>query len=282
MSILRFKEDRMNVFRAITAPFIFYYPFIFGFSGSEAWLMMLFLWILLNDINHVLHLHIHLPFTSNKFINLILDLCMGFVTGMTASNWRIQHVHGHHQAVEREYAKGYRWEMDKFSILGSLSYSIRTAPLIFLRPLFEASRKSVHSNQTGPMNYRWAFIEQILFIGMVVVLFVWQPLLTLGYLLPWYFLVYFVTRYIDYLNHFGCGTGDYDNANNCLHRVYNLLGNNFGYHTAHHLSPKAHWTRLPIIHENIKDMIPEEFKKDYSWSGFMLPYHFLLALKKKM
>jgi len=64
--------------------------------------------------------------------------------------------------------------------------------------------------------------------------------------------------------------------------VYNLLGNNFGYHTAHHLSPKAHWTRLPIIHENIKSMIPKELKKSYSWSGFMLPYHFLLALKKKM
>lgn len=280
--LLKYKEDRINVFRGLVAPFIFFYPYLFGFLEIGPILTSLALWVLLNDINHLLHLHVHLPFTRSRVVNLVLDISMGFVTGMTASNWRIQHKYGHHSAKKGEYCKAKNWEMERYSIRGALWYSFRTIFPIFYKPVVEAFKKGMIDDQRAPINYRHAFFEQFALIVVVTLLLIWQPKITLCYLLPWYVFVFFITRYTDYLNHFGCSEDKFRNANNSLNRVYNLLGNNFGYHTAHHLYPIAHWTMLPDIHEKIRDKIPDEQKKSYSWSGFLLPHHCMLSLGKAM
>ncbi|MDJ0600873.1 MAG: fatty acid desaturase [Crocosphaera sp.] len=279
---LKYPEDRINFWRACTCSVIFLYPFWGGLPPNYEIVTVIFLWFLLNDINHLLHLHIHCPFTEKKWLNLFLDISLGIVTGMTASNWRIQHKYGHHCPQVGDYCPGHSWEMEKFSILGSVYYSLRSIFPIFFKPLKESFLKGFQHNQTFPLNYRWAFIEQFLFILLVICLTFWKPLLGLGYLLPWYLLVYFVTRYTDYLNHFGCHEDYYRISNNCLNQVDNRLCYNFGYHTAHHLYPDAHWSTLPEIHQRIETKIPQCFKKEYSWSGFLMPYHFFLSLKGKM
>ena len=58
-----------------------------------------------------------------------------------------------------------------------------------------------------PIDYRWAACEQTLLVGLVGALAVWQPGITLSYLLPLYALTYFISRYVDYLNHYGCEEG---------------------------------------------------------------------------
>lgn len=281
--LVKHPEDQLNVVRAVTAPFITFLPFVVGFPPGYEVLTWFFLWCLINDLNHVLHLHIHNPFTTSRPLNLLLDLSMGFATAMTASNWRIQHKLSHHNPRVGELCKGKPWEIQQYSITGAISYSARTAPPIFLKPIAEAFRKGVLANRTRPINYRWGFAEQALFVCFVLGLLVWKPTLTISYLLPLYVLTYFVTRYTDYLNHVGCGGDEiHEIANNCLNPTYNRLGNNFGFHTAHHLHPNAHWTTLPDLHREIEHLIPAERRKHYSWSGFLLPLHFLRSLQGDM
>jgi fatty acid desaturase len=43
----------------------------------------------------------------------------------------------------------------------------------------------------------------------------------------------------------------YDNA------TFNWLAFNVGYHAAHHHSPAVHWSKLPALHESLKDRIPD-------------------------
>lgn len=286
--LLRYKCDWFNVLRALTAPFIFLYPFFFGFSEGYVLITALILWGMLNDINHVLHLHIHHEFSHNKYFNILLDVCMGIVTGMVASNWRIQHKYGHHQRglgvtnAENSWEMGTPWEMKEYTIWAAIYHSVRTTFPTFYLPLAESFKKGIIGNATSPINYRYAFIEQMLFIAFVLAMLWVNPFLTLAYMLPWYFLVYFVTRYIDYLNHFSCSDGKFDSSNNSLNVWYNRLGCNFGYHSAHHYKPGAHWSLLPEIFADIRPNIPEKNIKHYSWSGFLLPYHFYLRIKGKM
>lgn len=284
--LLRQQCDLTNVMRGLTAPFIFLYPYFFGFHEGYAVVTTLILWAVLNDINHVLHLHIHRSFSDNKYFNFLLDICMGITTGMTASNWRIQHKYGHHKHHTRtekdEWDLGKDWETKKYSILGALSYSMRTIWPIFYRPLVESFNKGIIKNINKPINYRYAFLEQLALILFVVAMFIFQPEITLYYLMPWYFFVYFVTRYVDYLNHVNCGSNIFDSSNNSLNHWYNKLGCNFGYHTAHHHKPGAHWSTLPEIHNKISGDIPPSRLKKYSWSGFLMPYHFYLSLKGRM
>lgn len=265
--------------RALAAPLIVFSPFVYDFPAP---LLVVFLvsFALAGDTNYILHLHIHRPFATRRWLNLLLDLAMGATTAMTASNWRIQHRYGHHNGIDRPYRPERAWEMEHFSAARALSYSTRSIWPTFWHPLAESFGKGVLRDVRKPIRYRWAFAEQSLLVLFVLALLAWQPKLVLAYLLPWYALVYFISRYVDYLNHYGCNEKSrniYERANNSLSRLFNWSCNNFGYHTAHHLRPGSHWTELPAIHAEIAHRIPQSKLKAFSWSCLLLPYHFLLA-----
>jgi len=273
MELLHHKADRINVIRALSAPLIFFYPFVFGFPIHPV-LFFLVAFVAIGDMNYILHLHIHHPFTRSAAVNKVLDIALGLVTGMTSANWRIQHKYGHHGGRDDPYIKHDAWELRAYSPLGALSFSLRSLWPTYFEPLKESFRKGVLGNVTRPIDYRAAFFEQLAQICVVLCLLAWQPRLVVGYVLPWYVLVYFISRYVDYLNHYGCSDAAYDFANNSLSKSFNMLTHNFGYHTAHHLHATAHWSQLPDLHSRIEARIPEARKKPFSWAFVLMPYHF--------
>ena len=277
--------DRLNVVRAASAPVVLFSPFWSGLPEGYAWLAALVIFAAIGKTNYILHLHIHRPFSTKTWLNLMLDLSMGLTTGMTASNWRIQHRYGHHRGIDQPYRPDRAWETARYSALGALSFSIRSIWPTFWRPVAEAFRKGVLKDVKSPINYRWAFVEQSLLILFALSLLAWKPGLVLTFLLPWYALIAFISRYVDYLNHYGCdehSPNPYERANNSLSPVFNRVCNNFGYHTAHHLKPAAHWTELPEIHAKIVDRVPARLLKPFSWSCLLLPYHCVLSWRGRM
>ncbi|HEX8770983.1 MAG TPA: fatty acid desaturase [Acidimicrobiales bacterium] len=276
--------DRLNVVRALAGPVILFSPFWYGFAGSMP-LVALVVFGLIGKTNYILHLHIHRPFSTRRWFNLVLDLAMGLTTGMAASNWRIQHRYGHHRGIDVPYRPGSEWETARYTPLGAISFSVRSIWPTFWNPIVESFRKGVLADVKKPIDYRWAFVEQCLLVAVVLALLGWKPWLVLTFLLPWYALIYFISRYVDYLNHYGCDEQSptpYERANNSLSPLFNRSCNNFGYHTAHHVKPTAHWTELPAVHARIADRIPERLLKPFSWSCLLLPYHCLLAWRGKM
>jgi fatty acid desaturase len=277
--------DRLNVARGLAAPVILFSPFWYGFWSDHPVVTFVAIFVLIGETNYLLHLHVHRPFSTKAWLNLVLDLSMGAATGMTASNWRIQHRYGHHKGIDLPFRASHAWEMERYSPLRALSFTTRSILPTFWHPIVEAYRKGMIGNVTHPINYRWAFFEQMLLILFVTALLVWKPLLVLGFLLPWYALIAMISRYVDYLNHYGCdesSSSPYEWANNSLSPTFNRACSNFGYHTAHHFDPSAHWTELPKIHAQIADRIPEQHLKPFSWSCLLVPYHMLLASKGRM
>jgi fatty acid desaturase len=277
--------DRWNVVRGLSAPVILFSPFWHGFPDGYGAAVAFAIFSVIGSTNYTLHLHVHRPFSTRTWLNVLLDLSMGLTTGMTASNWRIQHRYGHHRGIDQPYRPDREWEMARYSALGALSYTTRSIWPTFWHPVVESFRKGVLDNVTVPISYRWAFIEQSLLIGVVLALFAWQPILVLTFLIPWYATIYFISRYVDYLNHYGCdekSANPYEHSNNSLSRMFNQICHNFGYHTAHHLRPTAHWTELPAIHERIAHRIPPHLLKTFSWSCLLLPYHFARSRLGKM
>jgi fatty acid desaturase len=269
--------DRLNAVRALAAPALLFAPFVTTAVQGYEPLYAVAIFTLIGKTNYLLHLHIHRPYSRNRAINLVLDLSLGFVTGMTASNWRIQHLYGHHRGIDMPYRGDRTWQLEKYSPLRAISFSLTSLWDTFYAPIAESFRKGVLDNVTAPISYRWAFCEQTLLLLFVGALLIWQPRLVLLYLLPWYFATQFITRYVDYLNHYGCDENSenpYVRANNSLSWSFNVMTHNFGYHTAHHIRPGAHWTELPAIHATIADKIPQQHLKSFSWSSSLMPYHF--------
>jgi fatty acid desaturase len=269
--------DRVNAARALIAPVLLFAPFAVNwFSGYEI-IYAIVTFVAIGETNYLLHLHIHRPFSRNKVLNIVFDLSMGVVTGMTASNWRIQHVYGHHRGLDKPYRGERSAYLQNYSATRAVSYSAISLLETFYAPIVESFNKGILDNIKTPISYRWAFFDQMLLVGFVAILMAWQPRLVLIYLLPWYFVTQFVTRYVDYLNHYGCDEASadpYERANNSLSWWFNFTTHNFGYHTAHHIRPGAHWTELPGIHKAIAGKIPERHLKPFSWSWILMPYHF--------
>ena len=285
MQLLKYREDRINVIRAFLAPMIFFLPFYTGLPAGYELAAMAVIYFLVGDTNYLLHLHIHHPFSRSRTLNLLIDLSMASVTAMTASNWRIQHLHGHHRGIEMLFRGSKAWESESYSPLRALSYCIRSMGPTFWRPLAQSFVKGALASDTYPINYRWALAEHGLLILLILFLAWLDVNLLLFYVFPLYALTYFITRYVDYLNHYGCDEESedvFERSNNSLNPVFNRLTHNFGYHTAHHVNPRAHWTALPDIHKRIDEKIPERCKKAVSWSWVLLPYHFYLSRSGRM
>jgi fatty acid desaturase len=276
--------DGLNAARAMAAPFLLFAPFVVDlFAGYEI-VYGVIAFMVIGKTNYLLHLHIHRPFSGKPALNLILDLSMGAVTGMVSSNWRIQHLYGHHRGIDLPY-RGGRGILPNYSPIDVISFSAAALWHTFYWPIIESFRKGILNDIQTPMRYRWAFCEQSLLLLLVATLMVWQFRLVLIYLLPWYVVTHFLTRYVDYLNHYGCDESSdnpYLRANNSLSRWFNLTTHNFGYHTAHHMRPGAHWTELPAIHRTIADKIPDRHIKYFSWSGLLVPYHFYRSVTGRM
>ena len=279
------REDAPLALRALLAPIIFYAPFLASLPPKYAAPLLLLVFYLLLDTNYILHLHVHRPLTRSRALNLALDLCLGATTGMTASNWRIQHVYGHHLGRDAPFRGGGVRMQDAYSVGRALKYSLLSIWPTFHGPLVEAFDKGLLRGEIDPIDYRWAFCEQCLLLLLVAALLYVSPPLTLFYVVPSFAAAYFGSRYIDYLNHYGCDESDphpFARSNNCLDVRFNRRLHNFGYHAAHHFRPGAHWTELPRIHAEIAGRIPARCLKNVSWSFLSVPRHFYLAAKGSM
>lgn len=277
--------DRLNAARALIAPLLLFAPFVTDALAGYEPAYFLFLFMIIGDTNYLLHLHIHRPFGTGRALNRLLDVSMGAVTGMTASNWRIQHLYGHHRGIDEPYRGDTQAQLEDYSTRRALVFAVASLWATFSGPIVESFRKGVLADTRIPMNYRLAFCEQALFVAFVLGLLCWQPRLTLAYLMPWYAVIHVITRYVDYLNHYGCDEHSenvYARANNSLSWWFNRTTHNFGYHTAHHMRPGAHWTELPDIHRAIAGKIPQRHLKPFSWSSLLLPYHAYRSRRGRM
>ena len=106
--------------------------------------------------------------------------------------------------------------------------------------------------KSNPTEARWGLFE----MGLTGVMLVG------GFLLNWKFTLFFLPCWylgnsLSYLNgyfeHFG-GNPDVPIAwgVSSYHRLYNWVWFNNGYHAEHHYRPRAHWTRMKELHQQIE------------------------------
>ncbi|QGM98595.1 fatty acid desaturase [Methylocystis parvus] len=279
------REDVSCIALSFILPALFFVPFIFDFTVLQAAAYVALFTAVDGRLNYLLHWHVHRPFTTSPPVNLLIDFLLGAATGVTASNWRIQHVHGHHAGKDEAYRAPGANMSAPYSARYAIAFCFGSLWPSMAAPLAEAFKKGVRGDVAGPINYRWAFAEQCLFLAFVAALGFWRPGLTLFVLVPWHLAMVFCTRYVDYMNHYGCDESGVDPmalANNTLHAGYNAVSGNLGYHTAHHHDPSGHWADLPLRHAEIASRVPAGHVKEFSWSFLNFPYHAFLARRSRM
>ena len=269
--MLRYRQDR----RAI-AVIVITLASLAGPFYARPDLPMSVLWFVLNCclvfcccvINHN-HVHVRMGRThpANRIIGLLLTIAKGHTAGTVI----VPHnrIHHRHRGGELDWMRN-SFAGDGWGIRRILRYicrsSVNTA----------RARNGTGAPRLGRRGRRSQRIEiAVLWLVIVAILFVDPFTGAIFVFLPWLLGMATLVA-VNFLQHDGCDVGsEYDHSRNFVGRTANWLFFNSGYHTAHHLQPALHWSRLPELHRRIEPRMSRGDLNQRSLWGFVLKHYAL-------
>lgn len=216
---------------------------------TRGWYLLLPTYVLAVVALVVKHNHVHSPTFRGVAWNSSFELWLSVLTAHPTSGVITSHnvLHHGHNNTDADFVR--------CSLVRSRSN------LFNLMVFFFVSVGTMYRNKPSDLNewrhsqprlYRQAVAERILTYMFLAVLFALDWRSTLKYCAgPWLFAQWVIVT-INLLQHQDCDFGsEYNHSRNLTGRILNWLLLNNGYHTAHHMFPAAHWSKLQTIHERI-------------------------------
>lgn len=196
------------------------------------------------------HHHQHVATFKQTWLNRLLELVYAFHTGITTNAWVLHHNLGHHLNYLDQTKDESAWRRPDGTDMGCFEYTMTIAATGYLRA-YKVGKK--HPKFQKPFKNMG-----ILVVALLALLFYYNWLNALIVFFVPMTAGYVITCWHTYYHHAGLDTDDHLEASyNIMHRWYNRLTGNLGYHTAHHMKQGLHWSKLPDYHEEIKAGIPE-------------------------
>lgn len=249
MRWFRYREDRIPI-----AVILFFFAldlFVFLRVDSVLWLAT---WTVVGILpkGHICawnHHHQHVNVFQHAVLNRALELVYALQTGISSNAWVLHHSLGHHVNYLDQKKDESRWQRADGTKMGELEYSLEVAGTAYSRAWEVGSRYPKQRRM-----FAWMGVLTIFLVGALIAL---RPVAALFVFVLPMAISLLLTAWATYSHHAGRSTASHFVAcNNILHRGYNLLTGNLGYHTAHHYKPGVHWSRLPELHASIADKIP--------------------------
>lgn len=249
MQLFRYREDRLPV---VLITILFCLDLLVFALASSLW--QLGIWFAITLIPKICicswnHHHQHLPTFYQRPLNRILELIYALHTGITTNAWVLHHNLGHHINYLDQSKDESGWKRRSGQTMGEIEYTFMIALTGYWRAFCVGRRHP---------KYQGSFLG----MGLIVVLICCALLMhnwinaAVVFLLPM-LIGYLTTCWHTYSHHAGLDSSNhFEASHNIMHRAYNLLTGNLGYHTAHHIKPGLHWSRLPQYHETIVSEIP--------------------------
>jgi len=192
------------------------------------------------------HNHIHCRTFANERWNRMFEHLLGFCTGQSTAAIIPVHNERHHAQNHsdndcvRTSLVDFHWNW-----LNLIAFPVAAVWNVYRVKSSDLRRWRVEK----PRLYRRARQERLTVLILVAALLFVDWRATLLYLgVPWLFGQWGIVA-INLLQHQDCNHHSaYDHSRNITGRFINWLFLNNGFHTAHHLRPALHWSRLPDFH----------------------------------
>jgi fatty acid desaturase len=196
------------------------------------------------------HHHQHVPTFRQPVLNRLLEVVYALQTGITSGTWELHHSIGHHMNYLDQSKDESRWQTADGKVMSELWYTLEVGATAYPRAFVVGLKRPAQLKR-----FLWMGALTLVVLTALIVL---KPVASLVlFATPMVFGLFF-TAWATYSHHSGLSTDSHFEASrNILHRGYNLLTGNLGYHTAHHYKPGLHWSELPALHAKIADQIPE-------------------------
>ena len=249
MRCFRYKEDRLPVFLFVT---LLGLDLVVYLVVEQLWALVLWMVIgvfLKGFVASWSHHHQHFHTFNQALLNRLLELVHAFHTGCVTNLWVLHHVLGHHLHYLDQRLDENSWRRADETEMGVLEYTMTLAATSYWRAYKVGRAHKQHQRRFLGMTGLFVSLQMaLLYFNWVNALLVFViPMTT----------VFLLTCWSTHDQHAGLATTDPLHASyNVTHKWYNILSGNVGYHTAHHLKPHLHWSRLPEFHRTLEAQIP--------------------------
>ena len=247
--MFRHKEDRI-----LTTLFVAYFgvDLIVFFTAESVWFVVF--WMLLGIlpkacISSFNHHHQHVATFRHTLPNRCLELVYAFQTGVVTNGWTLHHVLGHHVNYRDQELDESRWKRNHGRPMGAIEYSVINSLTAYPRAFQVGKRFPKHQKPFLVMFFITLSILAFFFYhNWVNALFIFALPMVISF---------YITAWHTYYHHAGLDSEtDLEASYNITDKWHNLLTGNLGYHTAHHIRPALHWSKLPQFHQEIESTIP--------------------------
>jgi fatty acid desaturase len=253
LKILRFPEDRGPLALTLSVLAV-QLGLFFGVEnlGTIALIVLLYQPVQAVAIacNHYQH---HVKVFRSRFLNRVYEVILFFHTGTPPYLITLHHNLGHHPHYLEPEEDTLAWQRP--------DGSRRSFVECLWRNFIGHVTQTIEIGRRYPKVYRrFKVMAAVSVLPLALLLWLNPAKATIIFVIPMLLAVFNVAR-LGFNQHAGLSLEDHLAASrNNESRLYNLVTFNSGYHTAHHVKPGLHWSRLPEFHRELRDRIPAELR----------------------
>lgn len=253
--LYRYREDRIPSLIVLS---IFAVQLATFFLADSLWTVATVMAVLLTLSalpGSISHNHHHVPTFIRPWMNRIYEVILFLESGITPYAWTLHHNMGHHKDYLDQDKDPANWRLPDGRVMSRIRYDVEGALRIYPE-IFRIGRDYPELFRRFKV---WSSVS-LLVLGVFVAL---DPLKALVLFIVPMPLMYLGLLDNTYMQHSDLDTSSHFTASrNTTSRLYNLLSSNLGYHTAHHLKPHVHWSRLPALDAEIRHRLPDGVRCD--------------------
>jgi beta-carotene hydroxylase len=263
--MLKEKADIKSVIYIIITTSLFASLWFSGENMAQWLWVALYVWFLHMAVSVavMVHNHKHVPMWRKKWLNVLTDNWLTVFYGFPVFSWVPTHMHNHHRHVntEPDYTRTWRYT-ERNNIFTLLSY-----PSISGRdqqgPVWEYYKKQWSADRSRFWLLTLQAVSLVVWTAFWLILDWRKGLL---YVIVPQQVSLFSVLIFNYVQHIHTDeTDEYNNSRNIVGWALNFFLLNNGYHTAHHLYPGLHWSKLPDKHREIAHRIRPELNEVSLW-----------------
>lgn len=199
------------------------------------------------------HNHHHVPTFRQAWLNRPYEVILFLETGVLPFAWTLHHNLGHHKDYLDQDKDPANWRLPDGRVMSRIRYDVVGA----LRIYPEIARIGRDYPELFRRFKRWSAVA-LAVLGVFVLLDPVKALLLFVAPMP---IMYLGLMDNTYMQHSDLDLrSELTASRNTTSRLYNLISWNLGFHTAHHMKPHVHWSRLPGLYASLERQIPAGLK----------------------
>lgn len=276
--MLRHIEDRRTVY-FLTVTSIIYFGLI-NIKLQYIPFLEYFTYLIIGSIGSITccllnHNHRHHPIFKKNWLNRLTNTWISILIGAPSTRLHLVHHFNHHKF----YPSHDDWSHFEINAKGSGVLRIFT----YLKNSIH--NMNLHRNELVDTKLkRRMIIEERISLYLFIAFCLWFNLKSfVFFILPIWFIGQVILLTSNLLNHDYCPQSPgLNNSRDFISPMENWMFCNNGYHTAHHLNPSMHWSKLPELHRT--KVVPYKDKRyiEISFFNFLWGYILLNSSTKKM